>query len=108
MRTTGNSPKTTSPRRWPPRTCSRNTGRANCGKFETTLSEDEALLTAARGGNLPGSTPNVTSAVEYRAERKRALAAAARAMKAYVEWLGEDDDTEEEEVGTASGFVDQD
>ena len=29
-------------------------------------------------------------------------------MKAYVEWLGEDDDTEEEEVGTASGFVDQD
>ena len=76
-------------------------------KFETTLSEDEALLTAARGGNLPGSTPNVTSAVEYRAERKRALAAAVRAMKAYVEWLGEDDDAGEEEGGSASGFVDQ-
>ena len=77
-------------------------------KFETNLSEDEALLTAARGGNLPGVDAERDQRRRVSRGDESGPSLRRRAMKAYVEWLGEDDDTEEEEVGTASGFVDQD
>lgn len=72
--------------------------------FETSAMEDESLLTAAKAGVLPGATANVVCAVEYRMERKAALATGIKALDAYVEWLSEDDgedegDGEEEGVG---------
>jgi hypothetical protein len=63
-------------------------------------------LTAARAGSLPGATPRIVAAIEYRAERKRCLATGVRALRAYVEWL-EADEEEEEEEESAGGFVDQ-
>ena len=74
--------------------------------FDTTLAQDEAALTAARAGSLPGATPRIVAAIEYRAERKRCLATGVRALRAYVEWL-EADEEEEEEEESAGGFVDQ-
>ena len=71
--------------------------------FDTDLAQDEAALTAARAGSLPGATPRIVAAVEYRAERKRCLETGVRALRAYVEWLQE----EEEEEESAGGFVDQ-
>ena len=65
--------------------------------FDTPLSEDTAMLTAARAGSLPGATANVVCALEYRVERKRMLTTAVGAMDAYVAWLEEDDQEEEEE-----------
>ena len=62
--------------------------------FETTLNEDVATLTAASAGNLPGATPNIVSALEYRVERKKVLNTAVTAMDAYLEWLEEDDEEE--------------
>ena len=59
--------------------------------FETSAVEDESLLTAAKAGVLPGATANVVCAVEYRLERKKALATGIKALDAYVEWLSEDD-----------------
>ena len=71
--------------------------------FETSAMEDESLLTAAKAGVLPGATANVVCAVEYRMERKAALATGIKALDAYVEWLseddGEDEGEEEEEEG---------
>jgi hypothetical protein len=67
--------------------------------FATTLSEDTALLTAAKAGSLPGTTANVVCALEYRVERKNMLIAAVAALDAYVAWLGEEDEEEEEEEG---------
>ena len=63
--------------------------------FETSAVEDESLLTAAKAGVLPGATANVVCAVEYRMERKTALATGIKALDAYVEWLSEDDGEEE-------------
>jgi tryptophan synthase beta chain len=71
--------------------------------FDTDLAQDEAALTAAQTGSLPGATPRIVAAVEYRAERKRCLETGVRALRAYVEWLQE----EEEEEESAGGFVDQ-
>jgi hypothetical protein len=71
--------------------------------FDTDLAQDEAALTAARAGSLPGATPRIVAAIEYRAERKRCLETGVRALRAYVEWLQE----EEEEEESAGGFVDQ-
>ena len=71
--------------------------------FDTDLKQDEAALTAAQTGSLPGATPRIVAAVEYRAERKRCLETGVRALRAYVEWLQE----EEEEEESAGGFVDQ-
>ena len=34
--------------------------------FETSAVEDDALLTAAKAGRLPGATANIVCAVEYR------------------------------------------
>ena len=65
--------------------------------FDTTLAQDEAALTAARAGSLPGATPRIVAAIEYRAERKRCLATGVRALRAYVEWLEADEEEEEEE-----------
>lgn len=67
--------------------------------FDTTLSEDTALLIAAEAGRLPGATANVVCALEYRAERKKMLTTGVAAMDAYLAWLEEDDDEEEEEDG---------
>ena len=75
--------------------------------FDTTLAQDEAALTAARAGSLPGATPRIVAAIEYRAERKRCLATGVRALRAYVEWLEADEEEEEEEEESAGGFVDQ-
>ena len=71
--------------------------------FDTDLAQDEAALTAAQTGSLPGATPRIVAAIEYRAERKRCLETGVRALRAYVEWLQE----EEEEEESAGGFVDQ-
>jgi len=77
--------------------------------FETSAVEDESLLTAAEAGVLPGATANVVCAVEYRLERKKALATGIKALDAYVEWLSEDDgededgDGEDEEDGGEDG-----
>ena len=76
--------------------------------FDTTLAQDEAALTAARAGSLPGATPRIVAAIEYRAERKRCLATGVRALRAYVEWLeADEEEEEEEEEESAGGFVDQ-
>ena len=48
--------------------------------FETSAVEDESLLTAAKAGVLPGATANVVCAVEYRLERKKALATGIKAL----------------------------
>ena len=77
--------------------------------FETSAVEDESLLTAAKAGVLPGATANVVCAVEYRMERKTALATGIKALDAYVEWLSEDDGKEEgdgEEEGEGDGGED--
>jgi tryptophan synthase beta chain len=72
--------------------------------FDTTSAHDEALLRAARAGKLPGATPRIVAAIEYRAERKRGLQTGVDALRAYVQWLEADDD----EGGTTwSGFEDQ-
>ena len=71
--------------------------RAALDAFDTTLAQDEAALTAARAGSLPGATPRIVAAIEYRAERKRCLATGVRALRAYVEWLEADEEEEEEE-----------
>ena len=76
---------------------------AQLRSFDTDLARDEAALTAARAGSLPGATPRIVAAIEYRAERKRCLETGVRALRAYVEWLQE----EEEEEESAGGFVDQ-
>lgn len=84
---------------------------------ETTLEEDEALLSAANAPNgigLPGADARVVAAIEYRAEAKRALRAGTRACDAYAAWLreeeeegeGEEEEGEGEEGG--AGFIDQD
>ena len=65
--------------------------------FQTTLSEDVATLTAAEVGNLPGATPNIVSALEYRVEKKKLLKTAVTAMDAYLTWLEEDEEEYEEE-----------
>lgn len=78
----------------------RETWSSKLKSFETSLAQDEAVLQAAKSGSLPGATPRVVAAVEYRAERKRVLETAISALGTYVEWLEAD---EEEE----SGFEDQ-
>ena len=81
--------------------------------FETSAVEDDALLTAAKAGRLPGATANIVCAVEYRMERKITLATGIKALDAYVEWLNEEDEEEEEEEAEAGaggefpGFEDQ-
>ena len=79
--------------------------------FETSAVEDDALLTAAKAGRLPGATANIVCAVEYRMERKITLATGIKALDAYVEWLNEEDEEEEEEEAGAGaefpGFEDQ-
>ena len=81
--------------------------------FETSAVEDDALLTAAKAGRLPGATANIVCAVEYRMERKVTLATGIKALDAYVEWLNEEDEEEEEEEeeagagGEFPGFEDQ-
>jgi len=81
--------------------------------FETSAVEDDALLTAAKAGRLPGATANIVCAVEYRMERKITLATGIKALDAYVEWLNEEDEEEEEEEeeggagGEFPGFEDQ-
>ena len=72
---------------------------------ETTLEEDEALLSAAKAPNgigLPGADARVVAAIEYRAEAKRALRAGTRACDAYAAWLREE---EEEGEGEAVSYT---
>ena len=75
--------------------------------FDTNAAQDEAALAAARAGSLPGATPRIVAAIEYRAERKRCLETGVRALRAYVNWLQADEEEEEEEEGSVGGFVDQ-
>ena len=73
---------------------------------ETTLEEDEALLSAANAPNgigLPGADARVVAAIEYRAEAKRALRAGTRACDAYAAWLREEEEEGEGEEGGAGG-----
>ena len=83
------------------------TWRGALERFDTDAARDEAMLAAARAGSLPGATPRVVAAIEYRAERKRCLETGVRALRAYVEWLQADEEEEEVEVEESAGFVDQ-
>lgn len=81
----------------------RATWQKAVASFETSLAQDEAVLTAAKTNSLPGATPRVLAAIEYRAERKRVLETGINAMGTYIEWL----EADEEEEDASGGFEDQ-